>query len=227
MHTGKGQVCETYLEVGGPAARVLCPAELIPRAGEYLLAIHPESDESLPVPIFPAGAAPDGFYASPPLPVQWMPGTSISLRGPLGHGYCLPSSARRVVLVALGETPARLLGLMKTVLAREGAVVLVSEVIPPDLPPAVEIQSLRAFPELARWADFMALDLLRSQLHDLPARLNLIGSSPVPCEAQALIITAMPCGALAECGVCAVPVRRGYLLACKDGPVFPLSKILG
>jgi NAD(P)H-flavin reductase len=35
-----------------------------------------------------------------------------------------------------------------------------------------------------------------------------------------LLRTQMPCGALAECGVCAVRTRGGWKMACKDGPVF-------
>jgi hypothetical protein len=36
----------------------------------------------------------------------------------------------------------------------------------------------------------------------------------------------MPCAGLADCGVCAVELRRGWKLACKDGPVFDLRDIL-
>jgi hypothetical protein len=45
-------------------------------------------------------------------------------------------------------------------------------------------------------------------------------------EAQALVITPMPCGGIAECGVCAVTARRGWKLACKDGPVFDLTELI-
>jgi NAD(P)H-flavin reductase len=38
-------------------------------------------------------------------------------------------------------------------------------------------------------------------------------------------MAAMPCSGLADCGVCAVPARRGYKLACKDGPVFDLDEL--
>jgi hypothetical protein len=32
---------------------------------------------------------------------------------------------------------------------------------------------------------------------------------------------------MGECGVCAVNLRKGYKLACKDGPVFDLRSLLG
>jgi dihydroorotate dehydrogenase electron transfer subunit len=39
-------------------------------------------------------------------------------------------------------------------------------------------------------------------------------------EAQILIHTPVPCGGVAECGVCAVTSKSGWKLACRDGPVF-------
>jgi hypothetical protein len=36
----------------------------------------------------------------------------------------------------------------------------------------------------------------------------------------------MPCAGLAACGVCAVQTRRGWKLACVDGPVFDLKEIM-
>ncbi|MBI3152940.1 MAG: hypothetical protein HYZ21_12455, partial [Chloroflexi bacterium] len=45
-------------------------------------------------------------------------------------------------------------------------------------------------------------------------------------EAQVLIRTQMPCGALAECGICAVMVGQQWKMACKDGPVFDWKELL-
>jgi ferredoxin len=40
------------------------------------------------------------------------------------------------------------------------------------------------------------------------------------CEGQMLIHTPVPCGGMADCGICAVTLRSGWKLACKEGPVF-------
>jgi hypothetical protein len=45
-------------------------------------------------------------------------------------------------------------------------------------------------------------------------------------DAQVLVVTPAPCGGLAECGVCAVTTRRGWKMACKDGPVFSLNEFI-
>ena len=96
----------------------------------------------------------------------------------------------------------------------------------PQLPSAVEAYPLNALPELLSWADFIALDLPTAALVDLRARLGLGVHGRLTCPAQALVLAAMPCGGVAECGVCAIPAHRGWKLACKDGPVFNLDEII-
>jgi hypothetical protein len=137
----------------------------------------------------------------------------------------MPASARCVALVALAETAARLKPLLAVALGGGASVVLVSDLDLPDLPPEVEVQPVSALAEVAKWADYLAIDLLRESLPGLREKLGLGGQAGVKYEAQALIITSMPCGGIAECGVCAITVRRGWKMACKDGPVFDLAEI--
>ena len=49
--------------------------------------------------------------------------------------------------------------------------------------------------------------------------LELWAPTQNPGAGQALVTLPMPCGGLGECGACAVPIRRGWKLACQDGPV--------
>src|SRR5436190_22526489 len=126
MHTGKGQVLETILEDGQRLVRIACPASLIPTAGQYLLA-GDASDSPLPVPLFYTDSASEGFVASPPIPQSWMPGMSLSLRGPLGRGFVVPASVRKVALIAYDDSPIRLRGLIQPALKQGAAVVLVSD----------------------------------------------------------------------------------------------------
>jgi hypothetical protein len=227
MLQGNAEVVEIYWDAGRAAARLVCDPRLIPAPGRYLQAHAPaESDAPLPVSVFSAGSTLNGFLAAPPWPVTWTPGTRLSLRGPLGHGFRLPTSARQVALAALDESPARLLGLLPDLLARDAAIVLLADNAPADLPIAVEVQPLSALAEVSAWADFLALDLPRNLLPELGSRLGRGAQAPVPLEAQALVKVPMPCGALAECGVCAVSTRYGIRLACKEGPVFDLGTLL-
>ena len=226
MGQASGELVELYLENGLTAGRLLCPQNLIHSAGQYLLAHDPASNAPLPAPIFGAGSAPGGFLVAPPIPPAWRPGVSLSIRGPLGRGFSLPVSARCVALVALGETAARLNLLMASALQQDASVVLVSDMDLPDLAPEVEFQPVAALGEVVKWADYLGLDLPRESLPGLRERLGHGGQAGVKYGAQALIVTPMPCGGMAECGVCAVTVRRGWKMACKDGPVFDLADLI-
>lgn len=224
MRTGEGRLLELYYETDQAAARILCPPDLTPAPGQYLLA-HDGSDSPLPVPIFPAASTADGFLAAPPLPAAWIPGTRLYLRGPLGHGFALPASSRRVALLAWDDSPARLLGLLSLALAQGAEVTLVSKSSLRDLPVEVEVHPLAALEEVCQWTGFLAADAGRESLPGLMTRLGVREQLGVKYEAQVLIRTDMPCGALAECGVCAVRFRHAWKMACKDGPVFDLKEL--
>jgi dihydroorotate dehydrogenase electron transfer subunit len=218
MHTGRGQIVEVSLEDGKRLVRVSCPTKLIPAPGQYVLANH-ISDSPLPVPVFYTDLAPEGFIGSPLTVESWQPGQELYLRGPLGRGFDLPISARKVALVAFDDPPARLRGLIQPALQRDAAVVLVCDHPSERLPDEVEVQPLAALADVLSWADYAALDVTREHLPQLSERLGGLHQFPAVREAQVLIRTAMPCGGVAECGVCAVNGKSGWKLACKDGPV--------
>jgi dihydroorotate dehydrogenase electron transfer subunit len=219
----EGRILERFLDGRRAAARIACPRTLIPAPGQYLLAHDPASRDPLAVPVFPAGTCPEGFLAASPLPPGWNPGLALSLRGPLGRGFALPASARRVALAALDVTPAYLLGLIPPAQAQGAALSLVCGDPPDGLPADVEIRPLAALAEVSAWADYLALAVPRASLPGLRERVRSGDQLEVPREAQALVVTPMPCGGLADCGVCSIEVKRGMELACKDGPVFDLK----
>ena len=151
---------------------------------------------------------------------------NLSLRGPLGQGFSPPAGARRVALAAPDSTPARLLPLIAPALQRGAAVVLVCGSPPPELPLAVEVQPVGALTEIQAWADYMAVDIPAAALQGLATRLGTRGHRRAPFRTQVLIQTPIACGGLAECGVCAVQARRGWKMACKNGPVFELEELI-
>jgi hypothetical protein len=106
-------------------------------------------------------------------------------------------------------------------------VALFSELpFPAGLPPDVEMHPL---PELQRalpWMDFLAVDLPLEELGLFRSRLGLSPELRFPCPVQALVYAPMPCGGAADCGVCAAPARRGWVLLCVDGPVIDLARLV-
>ena len=215
MQTGTGQVLELILEDENRYVRVACPSALIPMPGQYLLASD-GSDAPLPVPLFHTDSTLQGFVAPAPTTASWSPGLRLQLRGPLGRGFVLPPAARKVALVAFDDSPARLRGLIGLALRQDAAVVLVSTSAGDTLPDEVEVQPLSALTDILEWTEYAAMDVGRENLRQLIERIG----KWKPLEAQILVRTPVPCGGIAECGVCAVTLRDEWKLACKDGPVF-------
>lgn len=223
---GEGRLSRLLLRDGASAAQIECAAGLVPSPGQYMLAHVPGSDAALATALFGAPAPTGGFLTASPIPSTWTPGTRLQLRGPLGHGFTPGANARRIVLVARDRQPHVLLALLDGA-ARQGAsVALVAAHIPDDLPLHVEAQPPAALAEALRWADYAAFDVSRESLPGLRDDVRAMQAS-LNAEAQVLVRTAMPCGALAACGVCSVEVGNERLLACADGPVFDLRQLMG
>ena len=223
MKTGKGKIEELFLD---GSARISCAPELIPAPGQYVLAHADGSDASLPVPLFSSlPLSQSGFRSAPPLPPFWHPGTSLSLRGPIGHGFMLPVTARKIALITFDDVPARVLGLVSLGLKQNAEIVLVTNFQQDDLPEVVEVQPLKGLGETLQWADYAAVDVSRENLNQL--REMLVGKDQITAkvEAQVLVRAPMPCGALADCGVCALSLHHEWKMVCKDGPVFALRDI--
>jgi NAD(P)H-flavin reductase len=222
----EGRIIERFLDERSAAGRVECLPTLIPQPGQYLLAYNPGSDEPLAVPVFSAGNSTDGFLAAPPLPRTWAPGLALHLRGPLGHGFRLSASARRVALAVRDISPSYLLGLIQPARAQGAAISLICDDPPEGLPTDVEIRPLAALWEICLWADFLAVAGSQEAIRGWRERFKDNIQLRLPREAQALVVTPMPCGGLAKCGVCSVETKRGVELACEDGPVFQFSDLM-
>ena len=223
MKSGEGQLYEIYLD---SSARIICPSELIPAPGQYLLAHAYGSDAPLALPVFFSDSAPNGFRSAPLLDSSWVPGTQLNLRGPLGHGFSIPVFARKVALLAFDDSPARLRGLIPVALKQGAEIVLICDSIVEDVPEAVEVQPTQAMMDIYHWADYAAFDIGRENLNQLREKFGKMEQTKSPREAQVLVRAPMPCGALAECGVCALTIRHEWKIVCKDGPVFEMKELL-
>ncbi len=225
-HTN-GRVSEIRLGASGRTeVAIQCPAVAIPRPGQYLLATDPgDSGASLATPLFAIRAFSQGFWAAPLHLNGWVPGTALYLVGPLGHGFDLPSNIRRLGLVAAGETVSRLLPLVDQVSEAKAGMTLFTDLELPPLPAALEIYPLSSLPEALEWPDHLVVDLPLGKLEALRSIMGLQDGAILPCPAQVLVTTPMPCAGMAQCGACAVRGRRGWKLACEDGPVFDLKSL--
>lgn len=228
MRTHTARVSEIGWETGGRTAWIDCPPAGHPAPGRYVLAWSPEDAAApLATPLFAMHYAEGRFQAAPPAPVAWDPGAPLLLRGPLGHGFTPPPNLRRLALVGLDVTIARLLPLLFDALSKGAAVALFTEAALPSLPTSVEVSPLAALPEALAWADYLAADLPETALPGLRVCLGVdAATTRLPCPAQGLVRTSMPCGGIAACEACGVNTRHGSRPACADGPVFDLVELL-
>jgi hypothetical protein len=229
----EGIVKELVLLDGIPAAWIQCEPSMIPAPGQYLLVYAGGSNLPLAVPVFLGRSfaatkkmGSSGFLAAPPIPASWGIGTRLYLRGPLGHGFLFPNSAHRIALIAFDDLPLHLMALLGAALKQEASIVLVCKHPPDDLPLQIEVQPLDSLMDVYAWADYTALDARRESLFELKKIFAGSARLRIGNEVQILIHAPMPCGALAECGVCTLDSGRKQLLVCKDGPVFNLKDLL-
>jgi len=220
---GQATITELCLIGGQRAARIVCGKTAIPAPGRYLLAHEAGSEAPLATELFAAGHITDGFISAPPVPGEWRPGSVLNLRGPLGKGFALPPGARRVALAAFNGDASRLLPLAEAAVRQGAAVAMLCDNPPPDLPLQMEVHPLSALVEVCQWSDYTAFDVERESLGHLERSLDRGQPLVTRGLAEALVRTPMPCGGLADCGVCTVRTTKGSRLACVDGPVFDLS----
>ncbi len=205
-------------------ACISCPEVAIPSAGQYLLASDPsDSNAFLGTPLFLIERTEQGLWSAPLSPTTWGPGTILHLVGPLGHGFNLPRNLQRLGLAALGETNSRLVPVIQQAANTHVGITLFTDLSLPKLSSAVEVYPLAALSDSLDWPDYMAMDIPLERLAELRVVLGLPQGTGLPCPAQVLITTPLPCVGMAQCGACAIPSRRGWKLVCEDGPVFNLS----
>jgi hypothetical protein len=224
MRIQKGQVAEIQLHLGEASTLIACPSDLVPATGQYVLAVQKGATQA--TPLFFADSWNQGFLAAPPSPESWRPGTGILLYGPLGKEFRIPADAQRLALIAFGDTNARLLPLASATKSDRYKVTLFSDAPLAKLPPDLEAYPLRELGEVLSWADFFAIDLALEDLESLTEHFENIFQEQSSIRGQVLIHTRMPCGGLADCGVCAVKVKKSWKFTCKDGPVFDLRDLL-
>jgi hypothetical protein len=114
-----------------------------------------------------------------------MPGTVLSLWGPLGHGFRLPANLHRLGLIAIGNDIASLAPLAELALVQGTAVTLFTDCSAEQLPAALEVYPLGEYPSLATWPDFLAIDL---PLENLPAALILGLSADIRSSCRAVLV---------------------------------------
>jgi NAD(P)H-flavin reductase len=227
MQAFEGELLEIRFEAGRPAFLINCPRSIQPRPGQYLQANSSDRTETLPISIFPASlpssSNPATMEFSPAFPTGWRPGDGLYLRGPLGNGFTFPSGFSRVALVACRTSPAPLFPIARLAVEQGAEVAFFSDEAPSGLAAEVEVLPLALLRDARQWAETLYAVFSIAALAELRRNFGLNVHQRFQQTAQALVIVPMPCGGIAECGICGVPTSRGWKYACSHGPVFDLN----
>jgi NAD(P)H-flavin reductase len=183
------------------------------------------ADDILPVPVYPMDASCGKFTSMCSAGSQWRLGDQLSLSGPHGMGFDLPSVSRRLLIISSSSTPLRLIPLAQMVLSVGGEVALYAGTIPQYVPAEVELLSKDQLGEAVSWADCIVGDARLKGLSKWTGLFSGMQNSPLGRGVQLLVDTPLVCGGSSECGVCAVKTRHGWKQACTDGPVFNLDEL--
>lgn len=230
-------------------------AEIVKRAqaGQFVLARCSDGDDPYLRRAFPLFA-----IAAPELALlvradepgrRWLAhrpaGQPIDLLGPLGRGFTLAGTTRRLLLAAEGMGIAALVALAQRAVSLGVEVTLLAgapnaaTVLPADLlPPEVEYRVATAdgslgergsvsslLPAVIQWPDQVCAagsPALYTSLADAIARHRLLVDADF---AHVWQLGPAACG-LGACQSCAVETRRGPVLSCREGPVFRLRDLL-
>jgi len=180
-------------------------------------------------------------------------GDMLDIVGPLGQPFGIGAHTRNLLLIGQGPGLAALLLLAREASAKGLAVTLLASAdetaaLPPPflLPAAVEYQSfaglqsadlrLQIEPDSSTstiydlhsaiaWADQVCAALPTDQLAALRQAILEVKYRWERGFASALLEGPLVCG-VGACGVCAVELRKGARLLCRDGPVFDLRDLL-
>jgi len=225
MAEGEWEILEISLGDGGMQVTVSALPHLSLSPGQYFLAFAPGRDEPAATALFLTASGETVWRLNGFIPPAWQPGTRLCWRGPLGRGFRFPPSARRVALAPWAGSTDSLAPLVNEALSQNAAVVWYSDRLPAYLPASVEVLPLDTLAEVWNWADYLALECDLRDLPRLAAALGWDGIRRPGCLTEILLHTPLTCGGMADCGVCAVRTRRGWKMACKDGPVFDLAEL--
>jgi NAD(P)H-flavin reductase len=229
MNSNSAVIHQVFELSGQRAAEVHCQQPIHTEPGQYVALVSEELDS--PVPFTPFITAANGHTLQvSPIPESWQPGKVIKVRGGLGRGFHLPVDSTRVALIAFDQHPNRLLYQLSVCHHAGKEIILVCDHFlalstPPQLPLSVEVLPLANIQDAIQWAQTVDIDCQAEQLSKMEPYRDLLQGKARDSLVEVLVAAEMPCLGIAECGVCAVQTRKGYRLACKDGPVFRFESL--
>jgi hypothetical protein len=232
MKIGQFFVSKIYMNGSAVCVEFAPSRQILVQPGQFISA---RADGNLlPTILFPCGMDGRDFTTIQTIPLSWQPDVSLSIRYPMGKGFAIPTSARRLLMVSATDHPLRLLPEAGTMLANGGEAALFSYNMPGEISPEIELLTRDELADACSWADCIIGDTPIDHLAVWKSMVTgaehsgtwkTTSNAGPKRDIQLLVDTPMACLGTAECGVCAVKTRHGWKNACSDGPVFQLAEL--
>jgi hypothetical protein len=191
------------------------------KPGQFLLAFHPEKDDSLKQLFYVLKIDDDYFSISEN--TNWEIGDQLIYKGPIGKGFSELSLSQNLLLISLGPTKGGLFSVIDIGI-KEGkniAYLTNNSVIP--LPHSIEVLTTDMLDESLNWADCVLIEIDRHEILKYADLLIKVKSSGVISEV--LIYSPILCSGESHCMICAIKTSKGWIRSCHDGAVYKLSEL--
>jgi len=187
------------------------------KPGQFLIVYNPEKDDRL-IPIYFALHLDDNFFVKPKN-ANWEIGDQLIVKGPIGPGFINYPNYQNLLCISLGQYQ----GGLNPVINIGKNVAYMLEDTNVVLPNSVEIVFPFMLAENLNWANYVLIEAERNHLEQSNEILKKIVKSGIPAEI--LLYCPILCTGDAQCMVCSVKTKKGWIRSCQHGTVFNLNEL--
>lgn len=191
------------------------------RSGQFFLVSNPTKDSKImPVYVFSLDQEVDFSF---PSDARWDIGDFLHFHGPIGSGFNDLSMYSNIFLLSLNSDLLSLNALFNTGIKENKNIVYYSENKDIPIPPTVEIITKDRIAETIEWANYIAIEMKREDLPKNYEVLKNIKEHALTCEL--LIYCPILCLGKANCLICSLKTKQGWVKTCQQGQIFNLDNL--
>ena len=191
------------------------------KPGQFFIVYNPEKDDHLN-PIYFTLQLDEIFFLKPKN-TNWEIGDQLIVNGPIGSGFSNYFNFQNLLCISLGQSCGGLNPVVDHSVSIGKNVAYMLDDANVVLPNSVEIVFPNMLDENLIWADFVLIEVERDHLEKNQEILKRILKSDVHTEI--LIYCPILCSGDAQCMVCSVKTKEGWIRTCQQGTVFNLKEL--
>ena len=191
------------------------------RPGQFLLAYCPEKDNRIRDTYYALSL--DKGYFSLPKGGTWDIGDNLIYKGPIGKGFSKLDLFENVLCLNFSEEIAALSALIDLSVNHGKNIAFYGDSQPIQLDQSVEIIIKDMLIEAIHWADFIAIETTIADLNINKKYIEKMKLAGIPIEV--IVHNPILCSGEANCMVCSIKTKKGWIKTCQYGSVFNLNEL--